>query len=239
MIVHVAIALMLSGSTPAPAPADHLPIVVTLAEDGSSSLRDAGGSAAPAATVDDAPAQRSHPRRVRRRGTRRLPAAPSARTPRTPAIGASPVVAPAHTEEATTAESAVAGAASTDTGDGAPGTAPGTAHGARGSGSGSDGVGGGATAIQSGPRLLATANPCAGYFPVGSHASHGQARVYIEVGPDGRPALARTLRASPEGQGFGAAARACARRLRFTPARTRSGEAVTATAQVVLSFDRG
>ena len=55
---------------------------------------------------------------------------------------------------------------------------------------------------------------------------------------DGATRNARVTNESPAGQGFGQAARACTRRLRFRPARSAEGREISSLTQLHLSFDR-
>lgn len=89
-----------------------------------------------------------------------------------------------------------------------------------------------------GPRLLATSDPCAGYFPASAESSHGEVQLAIQVSADGLARPSRTLVEHPRGQGFGNAAKACAVRLRFVPARDAGGQPVAAEAKVALRFER-
>lgn len=89
----------------------------------------------------------------------------------------------------------------------------------------------------SGPKLLGGA-ACAGYFPFDARASEGQVTVQLEVTPRGSVSRVRLLDESPQRNGFGAAARACAKHLRFEPARE-GADATGARAVVKLKFSRG
>lgn len=97
---------------------------------------------------------------------------------------------------------------------------------------------GGAAIVARGPLLLPVADPCAHHFPDSARAPHGDVQVEVRVGPDGRPRGSRILLERPRAEGFGAAAHACSRRLRFAPARTTTGLAVESVARLQLSFDR-
>lgn len=140
---------------------------------------------------------------------------------------------PAEGAESTTADTVLAA--------GVAGTVPSggsaTTRGTVGQGSAASGPtpGSGAT---DGPRLLTSANPCAGFFPAGAHVAHGRVQVHVEVGADGHAASTRVLAEEPRGEGFGGAARACADRLRFTPAHTSQGTPVGGHARLLLSFHR-
>ena len=88
-----------------------------------------------------------------------------------------------------------------------------------------------------GPKLLGGA-ACAGYFPFDARASEGQVTVQLEVTPRGSVSRVRLLDESPQRNGFGAAARACAKHLRFEPAHE-GADASSARAVVKLKFSRG
>ena len=108
------------------------------------------------------------------------------------------------------------------------------------SGTGADGTdqAGGGVAAQ-GPTLIAAFDPCFGYFPADSRAAHGEVQVDLQVGADGRPTETHITSELPRGEGFAGAARACARSLRFEPARSSSGVAISGAARLLLSFERG
>lgn len=107
--------------------------------------------------------------------------------------------------------------------------------GARGSGGNGRGSGGGAVRA---PRLLARGDPCAGYFPIGAVAKRGQVQLDVTVDAQGHPRGAQVLAEMPGRQGFGPAARACARRLHFAPAHDDRGHAVSWHATIRVRFAR-
>jgi TonB family protein len=89
-----------------------------------------------------------------------------------------------------------------------------------------------------GPGLLAFDSPCAGYFPARANADHGEVQLSIDVDARGQTRASTVLIEQPRNQGFGIAARACARQLHFAPAITDSGAAVPGHAKLKLRFDR-
>lgn len=224
LLVHVAIVLGFPAApTSEPAEATDTPGLLWL-EPGP-----AAGSTTEAGVAADEAASAA-PARGHRGSSRRLPA--QAATP-----PAAPPAEPAsHPYEGPTA---VADGA-TSTGEALAGTGTTAGTGANGTGgpggAGADGGGGGEPV--SGPRLLASGNPCRGYFPAGAHAAHGRVQVEVEVGANGRIASTRVMAEQPLGEGFAGAARACADRLLFTPAHTSRGTPVEGHARLLLSFDR-
>lgn len=88
------------------------------------------------------------------------------------------------------------------------------------------------------PCLLAVPNPCRGYFPANAPTDHAKVRVAVHVDATGHARAKQLLVESPEGQGFGRAARACAAALRFAPALDSHGVAVAGEAKLELRFDR-
>lgn len=120
--------------------------------------------------------------------------------------------------------------------------------GAAGAGAGKEQAGGptgtmgGGTAAGAGrgraPRLLATGDPCRGMFPYEARQDRGTVTVALRVGDTGVPTKARVLAEYPSGQGFGGAARACARHLMFEPATNAFGQAVSGQSVVRLRFAR-
>jgi hypothetical protein len=89
-----------------------------------------------------------------------------------------------------------------------------------------------------GPGLLAFDSPCAGYFPAHANADHGEVQLSVDVDARGQARASTVLIEQPLHQGFGSAARACARQLHFAPAITDSGAAVPGHAKLKLRFDR-
>jgi len=89
-----------------------------------------------------------------------------------------------------------------------------------------------------GPGLLATSSPCRGYFPARATADHGTVRIQVRVDASGHAQQSYLLLESPLAQGFGAAARACAAALRFSPAIDARGIAITGETKLELLFDR-
>jgi hypothetical protein len=88
------------------------------------------------------------------------------------------------------------------------------------------------------PGLLAFTDPCRGYYPSGAAAEHGEVQLVVEVSAEGYTGTSHVTVESPSLQGFANAARACAKRLRFRPARDEEGVAIPGRAVLALSFDR-
>lgn len=90
-----------------------------------------------------------------------------------------------------------------------------------------------AAAAPSGPDLSRAASPagsdwsCSPLFPASASVDHATVLVAVTVAPDGAPRSVAVLR--DPGEGFGAAARACALAQRFQPALDRDGHAVSGT----------
>lgn len=84
--------------------------------------------------------------------------------------------------------------------------------------------------------LTALADPCAADFPSDAHVARGVVRVAVRVDRSGHAAATRILSESPRGEGFADAARRCAERLRFQPARSMAGAPVPAEARLELAF---
>lgn len=224
LLVHVAIVLGFPAApTSEPAVGTESPGLVWL-EPGPGAGSTSEGGVAASEAPSAAPA-RAH------RSSSRGPSAQAATLPTAPSEPTSP-----HSEGPATAEGgadtgeALAGAGAT-AGAGALGAGP------TGGPSGAGGRHGGGEPV-SGPRLLASGNPCAGYFPASAQVAHGRVQVEVEVGVDGRIASTRVMAEQPLGEGFAGAARACADRLLFTPAHTSRGTPVEGHARLLLSFDR-
>jgi hypothetical protein len=83
-----------------------------------------------------------------------------------------------------------------------------------------------------------TSDPCRGGFPPDARDDAGDVSARVIVRPDGSAASASVDAESPQGQGFGAAARACLLATRFAPGVDRAGAAVTAPAVVHVRFRR-
>jgi protein TonB len=78
---------------------------------------------------------------------------------------------------------------------------------------------------------------CSALFPAQATVNFAQVMLAVRVGPDGRARSVSVL--SDPGEGFGAAARACALRQRYRPALDRSGSPVAAqTAPFRVRFTR-
>jgi hypothetical protein len=87
-------------------------------------------------------------------------------------------------------------------------------------------------------RLLAGGAPCSGFFPHAAEDDAGAVTVVVEVTSRGAPGRARVVAESPSGQGFAAAARACASRLAFEPATDALGAPTAAESVLKLRFAR-
>lgn len=156
---------------------------------------------------------------------------PAAQVASAPVL-ATPVLA-AHTGEAAHTEPAA----------GPPATSTGQA--ARQAGSGDAATGGPGTGAPTAggaplrrPGLIAFGDPCAGYFPAGAAGERGVVQVVVRVDAHGHARAERVLLEAPRDEGFAAAARACAARLRFTPALDARGVAVPGQAKLELHFRR-
>lgn len=227
MLLHVAVVLGFPAApTSEPAAATDTRGLIWLEPGaGGGSPTEAGVVASEAASAALARVDQGSPR------SRRAQAAtPPAASPSEPASPNTEGPATAANGTAASAGEALAGAGTTG-GTGAHGT--GLTGGPNGAGAG----GGGGEPV-SGPRLLASGNPCAGYFPAGAQVAHGRVQVEVEVGANGRIASTRVMAEQPLGEGFAVAARACADRLLFRPAHTSRGTPVEGHARLLLSFDR-
>lgn len=90
----------------------------------------------------------------------------------------------------------------------------------------------------SGARLLASRDPCAGYFPATSRVSRGHVKIAVDVDPHGSVIGSEVLEEAPTGAGLSQAARACAARLRFTAATTGEGQSIRSRTTLLLHFQR-
>ncbi|HEX5658434.1 MAG TPA: hypothetical protein VFX59_14630 [Polyangiales bacterium] len=93
-------------------------------------------------------------------------------------------------------------------------------------------------AVVTRPALIASRNPCLGFFPAGAQADHGKVQVQVHVDETGHASASAIVVEAPLGQDFGRAARACAAALRFAPARDSHGLAVAGDAKLELHFHR-
>lgn len=231
--------LVVLWGTSSPLPRVHAAVepragVVWIEASASGGVREASSAASTGRdTALPALSASARPGRSGARHTSRAPASRRLGTVSDAASDADAATGPAEGAESTTADTVLAA--------GVAGTVPSggsaTTRGTVGQGSAASGPtpGSGAT---DGPRLLTSANPCAGFFPAGAHVAHGRVQVHVEVGADGHAASTRVLAEEPRGEGFGGAARACADRLRFTPAHTSQGTPVGGHARLLLSFHR-
>ena len=87
------------------------------------------------------------------------------------------------------------------------------------------------------PRLSAS-DPCRGFFPGGARADVGDVSVLVTVGKSGRVSNTQLLSESPNGEGFGAAARTCLASQSFVPALDRAGNSAATAIRVNLRFSR-
>lgn len=148
---------------------------------------------------------------------------------------------------------AAAGAPSHDRGSSAPpsgetsGESP--ARGSQtlgvGAGASRSGAPGGSTSgfgraggLPHGPSLLASQDPCRGFFPAAARVDHAAVRIRVEVDAAGHTRASHVLAESPGGQQFRSAARACAAALRFAPAADLDGSPIAGVAKLELRFDR-
>jgi hypothetical protein len=79
---------------------------------------------------------------------------------------------------------------------------------------------------------------CRGFFPAEAAVDGANVDLVVVVQAEGRVISATIARESPEGEGFGRAARACLLSKRFTPGADRAGRPVTASTGVRVFFTR-
>jgi periplasmic protein TonB len=79
---------------------------------------------------------------------------------------------------------------------------------------------------------------CRGFFPAEAMADSAKVDLVVIVQSSGRVTGATLVRESPEGEGFGPAARACLLSKRFSPGVDRAGREVAASAAVRVHFTR-
>jgi hypothetical protein len=105
---------------------------------------------------------------------------------------------------------------------------------------GSQGTGAGPATgrVGHGPGLVTLGSPCASYFPADAHDDQGEVQIDVSVDAAGHTHASTVLAEQPRGQGFGNAAQACVRQLRFAPARAESGAPVAGHATLKLRFRR-
>lgn len=87
-------------------------------------------------------------------------------------------------------------------------------------------------------QLVAGSLRCADLFPYAARSDQETLALEVLVGSDGEPARSRIVSEHPRDRAFDAAALACARRLRFVPARTSSGATTEGRAVVRVRFER-
>jgi protein TonB len=85
---------------------------------------------------------------------------------------------------------------------------------------------------------LAEADPCRGYFPAEASVDEGEASVLVVLAKSGSVSKATLLSESPRVQGFGAAARTCLSKKRFTPALDHEGRPAATAIRVNVRFTR-
>lgn len=85
---------------------------------------------------------------------------------------------------------------------------------------------------------LTEPNPCQGYFPNDAAVDEGSSSVLVTIAKSGAVSKVTLVSESPPGQGFGAAARTCMSRKRFTVALDREGNAAATAVRVNVRFTR-
>jgi TonB family protein len=85
---------------------------------------------------------------------------------------------------------------------------------------------------------LGVDDPCRGFFPPSALDNRAQASVLVVISKDGSVKRTSLVNESPAGQGFGAAAQACMKKQRFTPALDRQGQLAATQMRVNVRFNR-
>jgi TonB family protein len=85
---------------------------------------------------------------------------------------------------------------------------------------------------------LTEADACRGYYPSEASVDEATAVINVVVKANGDVASAAVVSESPQGQGFGRAARTCLATKRFAAAQDRRGQEVTARATIRVRFSR-
>lgn len=85
---------------------------------------------------------------------------------------------------------------------------------------------------------LGAVDPCRGFFPPNAHSSRGEVSVLATIRDQGTVARIDIESESPTKQGFGAAARACLTKQRFTPALDDAGTPTAARTRIRIRFSR-
>lgn len=111
------------------------------------------------------------------------------------------------------------------------------AHGPGGSTAASDGSGAGSGRLLT-PRLLAATYHCSDLFPYNATKDSQDLTLDLDVGPSGTARVRRVREARQVELDFVLAARSCARRLRFAPAKDELGQATQGRATLRLHFSR-
>ena len=85
---------------------------------------------------------------------------------------------------------------------------------------------------------LGESDPCSGYFPATASDDVASASVMVTIGKSGAVSGVQLLAETPPKQGFGAAARTCMSRKRFTPGLTHDGKPAATAIRVNIRFTR-
>lgn len=85
---------------------------------------------------------------------------------------------------------------------------------------------------------LNEANACAGFYPSEADADSGAVTLTLIVRADGAVTSSSVVSETPQGQGFGKAARACLQKKRFEPSLDRAGNPVAAATTIKVRFVR-
>jgi len=103
-----------------------------------------------------------------------------------------------------------------------------------------DGNGDGLTSAAnlSRPPSLDEPDACRGFFPAEAAVDVAKVDLMVVVQAEGKVTRVTIARETPQGEGFGQAARACLLSKRFTPGADRSGRAVAASTAVRVHFTR-
>lgn len=88
------------------------------------------------------------------------------------------------------------------------------------------------------PARLLASHTCDDLFPYSARSEAGSVTVLVTVSPSGSPESSQVLQVSPPGQGFELAAKACASRFKFLPARDPSHHRVRSSSRVQVRFSR-
>lgn len=83
-----------------------------------------------------------------------------------------------------------------------------------------------------------TGTDCSAHFPSGARVAEGSATLELDVAASGATTASRVIAEQPKDQGFGVAARACARGIRFSPALDGAGQATSGKVEIRLVLRR-